>query len=304
MQTVEELNKRYGAPGRIVFRPGHCGYPEVVLVNQYGSAEIALYGANVLSYRPTGHAPVIFRPSKRDYKLDESFHGGIPVCWPQFGNRMDPNLPRHGFARMTCFEVRGTQYSEEMTEITLGMKPTEETRKLFPYSFDLEVRISVSMKLNLRLITKNTDTTPFDFTAGFHPYLLVRERDQTVVKGLDGVPYIDASALVNGVQKGDFAMTSTKDHVFDLPLAPKHEFALLDAGLRRAIALATSGHATLVVWNPGPEAPMQDFQPDDWRKFVCVEPVTHWPDAIQSLKPGETHELLTAIQASAEGTSL
>ena len=39
------MNMRYGAPGRIVFRKGFAGYPEVVLANKYGTAEIALLGA-------------------------------------------------------------------------------------------------------------------------------------------------------------------------------------------------------------------------------------------------------------------
>ncbi len=301
MQTIEDLNKRYGAPGRIVFRPGHCGFPEVVLANQYGTAEIALYGANVLAYRPTGHAPVLFRPSKRDYKPGESFHGGIPVCWPQFGNRMNLDLPQHGFARTMPFTVRGTQYSEEMTEITLGLKSSPETKKLFPYDFDLEVKISVSMKLNLKMTTKNTGTEAFEFTGGFHPYFLVRERDNVVVKGVDGVPYVNGCTMTHDVQSGDLAMTTETDHIFELPAAPKHEFALLDNGLRRAIALVGSGHGSLVVWNPGSKTILPDFAADDWRKFVCVEPVTHWPKALKLLEPGETHELLAAIQASAEG---
>ncbi len=301
MRTIEELNKRYGAPGRIVFRPGHCGFPEVVLANQYGTAEIALYGANVLSYRPTGHAPVVFRPSRRDYRPGESFHGGIPLCWPQFGNRMNPDLPQHGFARTMPFEVRGTQYSEEMTEITLALTSSDETKKLFPYDFDLEVKITVSMKLNLRLTTKNVGKAAFEFTAGFHPYFLVRERDGVTVKGLDGVPYVQADMMTDHVQTGDLEMTTETDRVFALPAAPKHEFALLDNGLRRAIALVGSGHASLVVWNPGPDVAIPDFEADDWRKFVCVEPVTHWPKALKLLEPGEKHEFLVAIQASAEG---
>ena len=49
MMTIDELNRRFGAPGRIVFHPGHCGYPEVVISNKFGTAEVALLGANVLS---------------------------------------------------------------------------------------------------------------------------------------------------------------------------------------------------------------------------------------------------------------
>ena len=147
--NIETLARNFGAPGRIVFRLGFAGYPEVVIANKYGSAEIALMGANVLSYRPTGHSPVLFRPAKRDYNRGESFHGGIPVCWPQFGNKFSKELPGHGFARFMVFEVRGSKYTEDMTEITLGLKSDEETKKLWPYDFDLEYTVSVSMKLKI-----------------------------------------------------------------------------------------------------------------------------------------------------------
>ena len=298
--TVDQLNSRYGAPGRIVFHEGFAGYPEVVLANKYGSAEVALLGANVLSYRPTGHAPVIFRPSKRDYNRGDSFHGGIPVCWPQFGNRFSKLLPQHGFARKMVFEVRGTEYSEEMTEITLGLKSDDETKKLWPYDFDLEYKVIVSMKLNLQLTTKNTGSEPFDFSCGFHPYFLLRDRDGATVKGLDGLGFFNGlTGKADDQQAGDLVMDHETDHIFRLPDAPKHEFAILDAGLRRAIALVSSGNTKTVVWNPGPEGKMPDFEPDDWKKFVCVEPVSDWPGG-GTLEPGATHELLAAIQSTLE----
>ena len=42
---IDELNAKFGAPGRIVFRRGFAGYPCAVLANRYGTAEIALLGA-------------------------------------------------------------------------------------------------------------------------------------------------------------------------------------------------------------------------------------------------------------------
>jgi len=294
--TIEQLNARYGAPGRIVFHEGFAGYPEVVIANRYGTAEVALLGANVLSYRPTGHAPVIFRPAKRDYNRGDSFHGGIPVCWPQFGNRFSKDLPQHGFARKMVFEVRGTEYTEEKTELTLGLRSDDETRKLWKHDFDLELTITVSMKLNLKLVTRNTGAEPFDFSCGFHPYFLVRERDDTTVRGLDGTTYFNGlTGQADAHQEGDLRMDRETDHIFSLPPAPKHEFAIVDDGLRRAIALVSSGNTKTVVWNPGPGEKLPDFQPDDWRRFVCVEPVSDWPGG-GTLAPGATHELLAAIQ--------
>ena len=297
MMTVNELNARFGAPGRIVFHDGFAGYPEVVIASKYGTAEVALVGANVLSYRPTGHAPVIFRPAKRDYNRGDSFHGGIPVCWPQFGNRFSKDLPQHGFARKLVFEVRGTEYSEEMSEVTLGLRSDAETKKLWPHDFDLEFKVIVSMKLNLQLTTKNTGTAPFDFSCGFHPYFLLRDRNGATVKGLDGLEFFNGvTGEPNDRQSGDLVMDHATDHIFRLPAAPKHEFAILDAGLKRAIALVSSGNTKTVVWNPGPEKVMCDFEPDDWKKFVCVEPVSDWPGG-GTLQPGESHQLLAAIQS-------
>lgn len=298
--TIDELNRRYGAPGRIVFRTGFAGYPEVVLANKFGTAEIALMGANVLSYRPTGHSPVLFRPEKRDYNRGESIHGGLPVCWPQFGKLAIEGMAGHGFARIMPFTVRGTEYSEDMTEITLGLKSSPDTKALWPYDFDLEFKVSVSMKLNLKLTTKNAGDKPFEFTAGFHPYFLVRERDGVTVRGLDACSYVDARDMSDHVLSGDLAMNSEADHVFTLKSAPKHEFALIDPGLRRAIAMVSTGSGNAVVWNPGPAAKLADCSSEDWRKFVCVEPVSAWPKATESLAPGESAVLAAAIQSTAE----
>lgn len=300
--TIDELNRRFGAPGRIVFHMGHCGYPEVVLTNKYGTAEIALMGANVLSYRPTGHSPVIFRPEKRDYNRGESFHGGIPVCWPQFGRVSIPGLPQHGFARVMPFAVKASEYTDEMTEVTLILKSDAATRELWPHEFELELKVSVSMKLNLALTTRNTGDEPFEFTTGFHPYFLVRDRDGVTVKGVADEKWCFAGDMSEHRQEGDLKMDHETDNVYFLKSAPKHEFAILDSGLRRAIALVSSGNGRAVIWNPGPEERLPDFQPDDWKRFVCVEPVTIWPEAAV-LKPGETHELLAAIQSTAEETT-
>lgn len=296
--NTEVLNTRYGAPGRIVFREGFGGYPEAVIANKYGVAEIALLGGNVLSYRPTGFSQILFRPRKRDYRRGDAFHGGIPVCWPQFGNRFDKSLPGHGFAKLLVFEVRGTQYSEDMTEITLGVKSDAETLKIWPHEFDLELKVSVSMKLNLKLTTVNTGSQPFSFSCGFHPYFLVRERSQAVVRGLDGCGYFNAMEDVEGRQSGDLMTDREVDHVFTMPDALKHELALLDDGLRRAVAVVYSGGGRTVVWCSGPDSGIADFEKDDWRSFVCVEPVSDWPGG-RELKSGEKHELTAAIQAQA-----
>lgn len=296
--TIPELNRRYGAPERIVFHEGLGGYPEVILSNKYGIAEVALLGANTLSYRPTGHSPVLFRPSKRDYNRGEAIHGGIPVCWPQFGNRALRDMPQHGFVRIMPFSVKSSTYSEDMTEIVLALSSTPATRELWNHDFSIEVKITVSMKLTLQLIVKNTGDEPWDFSAGFHPYFLVRDRNNLVLRGVEGCNAVNAAENTEFTQCGDLEKLSGVDIVYSLPPRIKHEFALLDDGLRRAVALVSSGSQSLVVWNPENVESMGDLKGENPGCFVCVEPVSCWPGAA-TLKPGEKYDLLVAIQALA-----
>ena len=154
------------------------------------------------------------------------------------------------------------------------------------------------MKLNLALATTNTGSEPFAFSCGFHPYLRVGERDRSRVRGLDGLVYFDGVAGVPDMaQCGDLVLDHDTDHIFAMPTAPKHEYALVDDAAGRATALVSSGNDAAVVWNPGPGGKLADLEPEDWRRFVCGEPVSDWPGG-RTLAPGERHVLAASIQCT------
>ena len=299
MMNCETLNRRYGAPGRIVFRPSHHDVPIVVLANQYGTAEISLLGAQTISYRPTGNVPVLFMPrAYDDHPAGTEIHGGIPVCWPWFAAQGEPGSKLHGLARYAVWSVRGTEYSEDASEITLGLTESPETRAVWPYAFDLELKVSVSMKLTLTLTAKNTDEKPFFVTEGFHPYFRVRDRDQTEVLGVDGCSFLDTDEpeKTGRIWTGACAVRRGGSRLFDVT---KREYVLMDHALHRAIAVVSRGNQRLVVWNPGEEsaADTASFGTDGWRQFVCVEPATTGREVGYELKPGETHSLVMAVQS-------
>ena len=61
--------------------------------------------------------------------------------------------------------------------------------------------------------------------------------------------------------------------------------------------MVSSGNDAAVVWNPGPGGKLPDLAAEDWRKFVCVEPVSDWPGG-RTLAPGASYTLEMAIQTS------
>ena len=141
-----------------------------------------------------------------------------------------------------------------------------------------------------------------EFGNAFTPIALdMRDRDAVTVRGLDGCSFCDArkTHTADAVWTGDLVFNADYNHVFS---TRKNEFAILDPGLRRAIAIASRGNVKLVCWNPGPDGlPDRNLGADDWRKFVCVEPATLFREnATVKIAPGESHELLMAIQAVPE----
>ena len=295
----DALNSQFGAPGRIVFRPSRHDAPIAVLANQYGTAEIALFGAQTLSYRPTGNPPVLYLPHPYDETpAGQEIHGGIPVCWPWFARCGPAGSRLHGLARYARWRVTGTEYSEDATELTLALDSDAETRALWPHDFALELKVSLSMKLTLALRATNTGTDAFRVTEGFHPYFLVRDRDRTEVLGVDGCEFTDTREPEKGVRTwtGGCAVRAGGSRIFEVA---KREQVLMDHGLTRAIAVVSRGNARLVVWNPGEESAAQTaaFGPDGWRRFVCVEPCSTPDEAGYELKPGESHDLLMAVQS-------
>lgn len=306
--NCDALNRQFGAPGRIVFRPSpDTGAPVAVLANQYGTCEIDLLGARVLSYRPTGQQQVIFLPKNMKREDGGWSHGGIPVCWPWFGRNGEPGSKSHGFARGQVFEVRASEYSEDATEVTFGLTASDETRKVWPYDFDLEVKISVSMSLNITMTAKNTGSERFWYTEGFHPYFLLRgDGEPAKVRGVDGESVCDARvAKADGTQfnvndfkgpwKGDLTIDTDYDHVFSS--VKGNEYAIFDPGLKRTIVIRSRGNKKLVVWRPAPADCGGNLAPDDWKRMVCVEPATLFRDEGEWLEPGATHELRMAIQS-------
>lgn len=267
------------------------GMDIMVLSNRFGSVSVALHGAQIRSYHPAGLAEdLLFCPKGRT----DGF-GGIPVCWPWFGRNGAPGSKPHGFARDSLFEVRQTVEADDVSTLVLGLKPTDETRKAWPYDFDLEYSIRLSETLELALRTRNTDTRPVTITEGLHPYWLVSDRRQVRVDGLDGSPYCfaDVSQVSDKTWKGTFVPDGHFDHVFTIS---SREQTIHDEGWKRRVSLCGQGYSKIVIWMPDDKQAKQfALDSDEMLRFVCVEPATLFRLDAYTLPPSSEHVLKVKI---------
>ncbi len=297
--TVEALNAQFGAPGRVAFREGPGGHPIAIILAPQGVCEISLYGGQVLTYRVLGFQDTLWMSPLAEFEDGKAIRGGIPICWPWFGSCGEPGSRSHGFARYQPWYVVGSQYSEDLTEVTIGLASNDETRKLWPHEFELELKIQLSMKLTLTLTSKNTGETSFCVTEGFHPYLRVKDSARVTVRGIDGCEFYDTEEPEKG-DKRVFVGDCKIERGSKVFRVGKPEYALIDPDLRRAIAMVSRGTKKLIVWNPGEGTSFSGLADDDYKRFACVEPSTLFrPDGYE-MKPGDTHEMLMAVQSVPE----
>ncbi len=291
------LNARFGLPQGLRFMDIAPGLPVADIQTPLASARVALQGAQVLAWRPDGVAPVLWLSGAAVFEADKAVRGGIPVCWPWFGDR--PGHSAHGFVRTRRWELRETSLDAQgQVRLTLGLQDDAATRALWDHAFDLELQVTVGTTLHITLTTHNTGLEAFTLTEALHTYFSVGDIRQTTVHGLDGTGYLDkVQGFAPAQQSGPLNFTSETDRVY---LNTTADCVIHDADQNRRITVAKTGSHSTVVWNPwmDREKAMPDMAAGGYQRMVCVETVNAEPHPV-TVAPGARHMLRTTLGVTA-----
>lgn len=280
-------------PGRTRFFAGPGQLPQCELTGPGGRARIALQGAQVLAYEPSGQSDLLWLSPRARFEPGRAIRGGIPVCWPWFGDHPeDRALPAHGFARTALWQVRSSFAGDDTTQLTLGLSDSGASRALWPAAFELELTIELGDALHLSLTTRNTGAHSIQVSEALHSYIAVGDLQQVRLEGLGDCRYhdkLDAFAIRH--QEDDsLCPVPPLDRVYDGPHGS--ELRLYDPVLERVIHLTRRSADSVIVWNPGPDAAaaMADIGSGNSARFLCVEAGNALDSSIR-LMPDESHTL-------------
>jgi glucose-6-phosphate 1-epimerase len=285
--SIDQLNRRFGIAGRIRCTSAADGFTRLQVVNDAASAEISLYGGQLLDYRHRGDADNRLFVSRRAFfERGRAIKGGVPICWPWFG--ADPeNLGRgmHGLARTREWSVEGAEeHDREHTVIELGLKEDRQGLAVWPFRFGLTLRIHVGPSLGLALTTHNRDTQGFFITQALHTYFAVDDIDRVRIDGLDGIDYLDKTLdFAQLRQNGPISISREVDRIYQ---GVSSDITLADGS--RRIRIAAEGATTAVVWNPWQTVArdMVDLDDGDYRRFVCIE-TANAADEVVHIEPDQ-----------------
>ncbi|GMH00446.1 hypothetical protein Nepgr_002285 [Nepenthes gracilis] len=269
------------------------GIVQVVLRSPQGaSARVSLHGGQVMSWKNNQGEELLFTSSKAIFKPPKSMRGGIPICFPQFGNLA--SLEQHGFARNKIWAVDENppplhpNDSDGKSFIDLILRPSAEDLKCWPHSFEFRLRISLTTDGSLLLISRirNVDGKPFSFSFAYHTYLSVSDISEVRIEGLETLDYLDNLCQRELCTEQGDALTfeSEVDRAY---LCCTNAIAVIDHGKKRTFVIQKEGLPDVVVWNPWDRKSksMLDFGDEEYKQMLCVDGAAVEKPVL--LRPGE-----------------
>jgi glucose-6-phosphate 1-epimerase len=279
-----------------VERTATHGLPSVRVQTGEASGLIFLQGAQLAEWVPAGQSPIIWLSEKAIYQPGKAVRGGVPICFPWFGeNAEHQQYPAHGFARTTEFKYLGARLDDSgRVELELSLEDDDATYRLFPHPFEARLRVALGRTLELGFTVSNRGSDPFSFEEALHSYFHVADVREASVVGLHGATYHDkvrgmAEFSENAVE---LRLTGETDRVYDSVAA----CTIVDTVGKRSLRVEKSSSQNTVLWNPWSEraAGLADFGANAWPRMLCVESANVGGSRI-SLAPGESHTLRVVI---------
>jgi glucose-6-phosphate 1-epimerase len=273
------------------------GFEFVVLNHPHFDAVFSLHGAHLVHFQSTQNAPLIYLSKTALFNSNKAIRGGVPVCWPWFGNTTfskSNNLPGHGFARISKWTVSNLVETEKGIDISFTLISNASTKALWEHDFELTLTACLSDHIELSLITKNTGDKEFNYTGALHTYLNVADINQCTVQGLANSysDSLDNKQIKNSTQP--LLINKAVDSIYALN---EGDLTIQDSANHRNITLTNQGNDSVVVWNPWVEGAkgFADMPDDGYKTMLCVEAAITSEEGVM-VKPGQSHTLKTTIK--------
>ncbi|KAE8662052.1 putative glucose-6-phosphate 1-epimerase [Hibiscus syriacus] len=246
------------------------GTDQILLRNLRGAS------ARVLSWRTDRGEELLFTSN---FKPPYAVRGGIPICFPQFGQR--GSLEQHGFARNRTWIIDENPLplhpngNNGKAYIDLLLKPSEDDLKIWPHSFEFRVRVYLTTDGNLSLISRfrNINCKPFSFSIAYHTYFSISDisNNEVRVEGLETLDYLDNLCQKERFTEQGDALTfeSEDDRVY---LGSRDVIVIFDHQRKWTFCIRKESIPDVGVWNPWEKKSkaIVDFGDEEYKQMLCV----------------------------------
>lgn len=255
--TLSDTKKYYGSEASL---------PLLIINTDKCNAVISLYGGQLLTFKATNKAPLLWLSPNAVFEEGVAIRGGIPICAPWFGEHSDFSL-NHGFARISEWELASIdQFKNGDVVVILKLTENDLSKKYDYEQFIIELKITLGDTLKVEFSFENCRDIPQVCDWALHSYFYVENCKTTMIDGLESYRYQDQTrnneiATLNERQ----TFTQEVDRLFE---NASNVQTIINS---TPITIKGVNCHSVIVWNPGEvlAGKMNDVAQSE--KFVCVE---------------------------------
>lgn len=288
--------------------------------NQHAIAQVALFGAHVLSFKPkSDNRERLWLSETAIFDNRTPIRGGIPICWPWFSdahNQPRNDLPSHGFLRNQIWQLDESKEDSDVTRLYLSPTTTKGPGWDYDCQCGLTIEIGKTLKISLHTTSLENHGQPLEpenhgqplennhgqalekdhldhrglpINCAFHSYFAVNNIENTKLRGLEGV-YLDKTQnwkCLSTPEPYVFCAETDRIHLTKTPkVTISDDFET---------HIYSQGHDSIVVWNPWSKInqKMKDMHDNGYQNMLCVETAITQP---HFLLPGEHMVLIQNIE--------
>jgi glucose-6-phosphate 1-epimerase len=262
----------------------------LIIDNDYAYATISLFGGHVLSFIPKhDNVQRLWLSKKAMLDGQHPIRGGIPICWPWFGaHASESGVPSHGYVRTQNWHV--VDCADEPKQTVVRLKPSTTQGDGFAGETQLSLVLFIGRELRIQLVTENRGSEPLSYTCALHTYFKIDDINHCELYGLTG-EYLDK---LQDFKRFDTPTPYRFNQETDRVHLATPKTLSISSGAHQT-CIESSGHDSIVVWNPWSEksVSMQDMEDDGFEKMLCVETAVTQG---QPVLPGDSHTLELVIR--------
>ena len=293
--SIKQLRK-HEIPGRVTVAKGNGGLPKIVVTTKTSAAEIYLNGAHVTHFQKNGGPPLVFMSAKSYFAPGKPIRGGVPICFPWFGNR--DGEPSHGFARSSEWALVKTSAVSDgavTVHFALPQIPGRDAWKNLRTEFIVTVADTLTMEL---VATNDGCDGALEIENCLHTYFQVGDIGAVSIHGLEGASYLNFAEGDNGVSR------PAESHPIRINRETNRTYLdtastveIRDENVKRTIRVEKFNSQSTVVWNPWTTQKLpDDFDPAEHKNMICVESGNVKQNKI-SLAPGKSTALKVVLSS-------
>ena len=242
------------------------------------TVQVNSIGAEVISVKNNGGKEFL-------WQADERYWGShAPILFPICGRLLNAEysykkknygLPLPGFAHSTEFSISHVSTSE----ITLVLRSNAETLSMYPFDFELSVKLSVienTLKMNVSVKNESNETMPY--MIGWHPGFVIdgiiddysisfKNGQRAVRHNVNERLFLDAHGVDFPLENGIFLPTEKEIYKVDTVILTSvgSEVALSRNGTDKIRMSQSDNLPYYAIW----KAPHSEAE------YICIEP---WSD--------------------------